>query len=153
MEPGRAFYYKKNPDAIAPKYKSELAAGADIALPQDIKIQPREVNVYKTGLVLVPPKGWHWHAYLRSSIPLKYPGLILANCVGIIDSDYCGPDDELGLILLNQSADIEYSIEAGTRIAQVMLMPNVRPTQFKELTNEQISRRRSRGGFGSTGSK
>jgi deoxyuridine 5'-triphosphate nucleotidohydrolase len=150
IEPGEAFFVKKNPEAIAPVYKSRLAACADIALPVDIVIRPREVDVYKTGLIVIPPQGWHWHVYLRSSIPIKYPGIVLANCVGIIDSDYIGPEDELGLVLLNQSGDRSYSIKAGERVAQMRLVPNARPTRFQELTYEQVQARRSRGGFGST---
>ena len=63
MEPGEAFFVKKNPNAITPVYKSRLAACADIALPENITIRPREVEVYKTGLIVIPPQGWHWQVY------------------------------------------------------------------------------------------
>jgi len=149
--PGEAYFVKKHPDAIPPVFKSRLAACADISLYEHLTLRPREYLIVPTGLIVVPPSGYHFHVYLRSSAPVKYPGLILCNSVGIIDSDYIGPDDELKLILLNQSTNATIQIPAKTRVAQMRLVKNIKPSIFKELTYEQVQARQSRGGFGSTG--
>lgn len=142
---------KLHADAIIPKYESRLAACCDVHTLEDTVLRPREYLLVRTGLVCVPPEGWHWQLYLRSSTPIKFPGLILANCVGIIDSDYIGPEDELKLILLNQTVDRTLVIPKQTRVCQMRLTQNARPNQMLEATHEQIQLRRSRGGFGSTG--
>jgi dUTP pyrophosphatase len=147
---GEAYFVKLHKDARIPEYKTAGSAACDLIIPQDFTLLPRAFELIGTGLICVPPPGYHWHIYLRSSAPMKYPGLILANCVGIIDSDYCGPQDELKLILLNQAYDRVLHFPAGVRIAQMRLVQNLRPSKIKEMSYEEL-RQRSRGGFGSTG--
>ena len=150
IEPGIAAFVRIHPDAIIPQYKSRLAACCDVSLPEELTLRPREYLLVGTGLIAVPPEGWHWHVYMRSSLPVKYPGLILANCIGIIDSDYIGPEDELKLILLNQTNDRTLHIPKHERVAQMRLVQNVRP-KIQEVNYEQVQLRRSRVGFGSPG--
>ena len=149
--PGEAYFVKVHKEARAPVYKSRLAACADLTTCVPITLRPREFDRIPMGIILIPPQGWHFHVYMRSSLPFKFPGIVLANCTGIIDSDYIGPKDELHLTFLNHSADATINIPAGTRIAQARLVRNAKPSEFKELTYEQVQARRSRGGFGSTG--
>ena len=47
-----------------------------------------------TGLVIAVPAGHFLGVFARSSTPLKR-GLMVANGVGIVDSDYSGPTDEI----------------------------------------------------------
>lgn len=159
-----ARFLKLHPDAVIPEYKTKDSACCDITVIEDVELYPSETKLARTGLVCVPPEGFHWQVYLRSSAPLKFPGLILANSVGIIDSDYCGPEDELKLILGNTretpSVDLLgsfpsaaiISIKAGTRIAQIRLVENIRPQFIEEVTYERLRLCQNRGGFGSTGS-
>lgn len=151
IKPGPAYFVKLHADAIVPSYESRLAACCDVHTLEETILRPREFLLVKTGLVCLPPEGWHWQVYLRSSAPIKFPGLLLANHVGIIDSDYCGPEDELKLILLNQTQNRTLVIPKQTRVAQMRLVQNARPTEIVEATYEQLRVRRSRGGFGSTG--
>lgn len=151
IKPGPAHFVKLHKDAVIPTYKSRLAACCDVQNIEEVMLRPREYLLVRTGLVCIPPEGWHWQVYLRSGTPLKYPGLILANCVGIIDGDYTGPEDELKLILLNQTVDRTLVIPKHTRVCQMRLTQDARPTKMVEATHEQIQLRRSRGGFGSTG--
>jgi dUTP pyrophosphatase len=144
-----AFFIKIHPDAMIPTYGTELSACCDLSLPENHYIWPSYTNIYPTGLIAIPPQGWHWQIYLRSSTPTKYPGLILANHVGIVDSDYCGLEDELKLILSN-IGERELFIPQHVRIAQMRLVPNARP-EIRELSYEEAKLGRSRGGFGSTG--
>ncbi len=46
------------------------------------------------------PDGHFLAIFARSSTPLKR-GLVVANGVGVIDSDYCGPADEVKIQVLN----------------------------------------------------
>lgn len=150
MNPGTAYFIRTHPNAVLPTFGSRLAACCDITLPETVVLNAGECKLVSTGFIAIPPLGWHWHIYLRSSAPIRYPGLILANCTGIIDSDYIGPNDNIKLILLNQNKNILLEIEQGKKIAQMRLVQNVRP-KIEEITHAQAEFRRSRGGFGSTG--
>ena len=41
--------------------------------------------------------------FARSSTPMKR-GLMVANGVGVVDPDYCGPDDEVKIAVMNFTA-------------------------------------------------
>lgn len=151
-----AQFVKLHPDAVVPSYKTEEAACCDLSIIETLFIAPGELRMVKTGLVAIPPEGYHWHIYLRSSTPLKFQNLTLLNCVGIIDSDYCGPADELKLLLYNPNSndrkgDNNIYIEKGDRVAQMRLVENVRPYRIVETPYEDIKNGRTRSGFGSTG--
>jgi dUTP pyrophosphatase len=81
----------------------------------------------------------------RSGLSIK-KGLILANCEGVIDSDYV---EELMIPVVNTS-DISYEISHGERIAQMEL---VRKEHFLylHLTERPQQKTDRSGGFGSTG--
>ena len=84
--------------------------------------------------------------FARSSTPLKR-GLIVANGVGVVDADYCGPEDEIKVQVLNFTA-APVTVRAGDRLAQGILLPVTR-IEWDEV--EEL-RKDSRGGFGSTDS-
>ena len=128
-----------------PQYESDGAAAFDLAAAGDVTIQPGQVALIPTGLVIEVPPGMFLGIFARSSTPLKR-GLMVANGIGIVDPDYCGPDDEVKIAVLNfTSAPVR--VAAGDRIAQGMLLPVNRVT-WEET---QVLREDSRGGFGSTG--
>jgi len=121
------------------------AAGFDLAAAADIEIPPRSIRLVGTGLVIAVPDGHFLGIFARSSTPLKR-GLMVANGVGIIDSDYCGPEDEIKIQLLNIT-DAPVKVARGDRIAQGIVLPCPRVT-WEEVTE---ATRPTRGGFGSTG--
>lgn len=82
--------------------------------------------------------------YIRSSMSIK--GLVLANSVGVIDSDYRG---EILLAIKNTSAR-NIMIEHGQRLAQGIL-EKLERCVLEEGTVDVTER--GAGGFGSTGSK
>ena len=133
-----------NPGAALPRYETEGAAGFDLSASQDITVQPGEVTLVPTGLVVEVPPDTFLGVFARSSTPLKR-GLMVANGVGVIDSDYCGPTDEIKIEVYNFTAR-PVQIKAGDRIAQGILMPSVR-VQWDEAAE---LRAESRGGFGGT---
>lgn len=139
-------YKKVDQRAVAPEYKTAGAAAFDFGLMDDVVIPPRSFVRVPTGLVIQVPER---HALLivsRSSNPEK-KGIDLANSVGVIDSDYRGPNDTISLLLENIT-DTEVRLAAGERVAQGMFVP-VPAVQFEEIIGEIDAQ--DRGGFGSTG--
>src|SRR6476620_7464233 len=133
-----------HPDADLPKYQSDGAAGFDLAASEASIVRPGEVTLIPTGLVIQAPPGYFLAIVARSSTPLKR-GLMVANGVGIVDADYCGPTDEVKIALYNFTT-APVSVARGDRLAQGVILPFVR-AEWKEAAIE----REARGGFGSTG--
>lgn len=127
-----------------PAYATPGAAGFDLAAAEDALISPGEIKLVGTGLVFRVPDGYFLAIVARSSTPLKR-GLALANSVGVLDSDYCGPDDELKLQLINIGRE-SVTVKTGDRLAQGIILQTAR-VEFEEGDTATTSR----GGFGSTG--
>jgi dUTP pyrophosphatase len=132
-------------DVTLPEYQTAGAAGFDLAAAEDVTIEPGAVRLVPTGLVVEVPDGMFLAIFARSSTPLKR-GLMLANGVGVVDADYCGPADEVKIPVMNFTA-ASVLVKAGDRIAQGILLaaPRVTWQEAGELAA------RSRGGFGGTG--
>ena len=128
-----------------PAYQSTGAVAFDLYSRTDMVINPFEVMVAPTNLIVKVPSGYVLLLQSRSSLPIRKK-LMVANSVGVIDQDFCGPDDEIGVELLNFSqAPVE--VARGERIAQAMLVSIAKVDSFVEV----IMDGESRGGFGSTG--
>lgn len=134
-----------DPNVELPKYHSNEAAGFDIAANEDAVIEPGNILSIRTGLVIQAPEGHFLLLAARSSLPVK-KGLTFANAVGIVDRDYCGPDDEIMIMLYNLT-DHSVEVKKGERIAQGLFLP---VTVGKWLKVDNISEI-GRGGFGGTG--
>jgi dUTP pyrophosphatase len=134
-----------DPTVALPKYHSAGAAAFDLASREPVTVAPGEVRLVGTGLVVEVPRGHFLAVVARSSLPIK-KGLLVANAIGIVDSDYCGPEDEVKVEVYN-FRDRPVEIARGERIAQGLILPAVR-VEWEEA-DEATSP--SRGGFGSTG--
>ena len=137
--------HRLDPAVPLPSYQTAGAAGFDLAASVDITVQPGEVVLVPTGLVIEAPAGHFLGIFARSSTPLKR-GLMVANGVGVVDSDYCGPRDEIKIEVLNFTSK-PVAIARGDRLAQGILMPYVR-AKWQE---QEPAAAASRGGFGATG--
>lgn len=133
-----------HPSVPLPTYATPGSAAFDLAVAEDVLIGPREIKLVGTGLVIAVPEGFFLGIFARSSTPLKR-GLMVANGVGVLDSDYCGPTDELRIQLLNLT-DAPVQVKAGERLAQGIVLQSPRVV-FEEGGTAGTSR----GGFGSTG--
>ena len=131
-----------------PEYQTAGAAGFDLAASDDVTVQPGGVALIPTGLVIETPPGYFLGVFARSSTPLKR-GLMVANGVGVVDSDYCGPRDEVKIAVMNFTA-APVEIKTGDRIAQGLFIPVAR-AEWREA--EEDLRDGSRGGFGATGQR
>jgi dUTP pyrophosphatase len=134
-----------DPAVGLPEPASPRAAGFDLASAVDIEIPSRSIRLVGTGLVIAVPDGHFLGIFARSSTPLKR-GLMVANGVGVIDPDYCGPTDEIKIQVLNFT-DAPVQIKRGDRIAQGIILPAPH-VQWDEVSDMGEP---TRGGFGSTG--
>lgn len=137
-----------NLTAKVPEYATTGSAGMDLSafIEEDLVIRPGEIVKIPTGIaVQMPDSSIAGFIFPRSGLSSKY-GVSLANCVGVIDSDYTG---EIICPLINHGKD-NYTIKKGERIAQIVFMPVFRAVmkEVKELEKTE----RGSGGFGSTGS-
>ena len=133
------------PDIPLPRYESDHAAAFDFTAATDVVIEPARVALIPTGLVVEVPPGMFLGVFARSSTPLKR-GLMVANGVGVVDPDYCGPEDEVKIAVMNFTA-AAVTFRRGDRIAQGIFLtaPRVAWEEADQL------REASRGGFGATG--
>src|SRR6476620_10870692 len=109
-----------SPSVPLPRYESDGAAAFDLAAAADMIIDAGKVALIPTGLVIEVPAGMFLGIFARSSTPLKR-GLMVANGVGVVDSDYCGPEDEVKVAVLNFTRE-EVHVFAGDRIAQGLVL-------------------------------
>ena len=138
---------KLSENAKIPTYASAFSAGADLYSAEgEIVIKSGETRLIKTGLSLEIPEGYAGLIYARSGLASK-KGLAPANKVGVIDSDYRGEV----MVALHNHSSADASIEAGERIAQLVITPYLTAT-FLEA-DELSETVRGEGGFGSTGKK
>lgn len=131
--------------AALPAYATGGAAAFDLAASEAVLVPPHEIRLIPTGLVIEVPADHFLAVFARSSTPLKR-GLMLANGVGVVDSDYCGPNDEVKLLVINIS-DTPVEVARGDRIAQGIVLQSPRI----EWTEVRATSRDTRGGFGATG--
>lgn len=141
------------PDAKLPTYATDGSACFDLYayLPHLERVyidglsQDMPAYTFSTGLAFEIPPGWCMLIFSRSGHGFKND-VRLANCVGVIDSDY---RDEVMVRLSNDRPEYGFVVEHGHRIAQALLVPVERVT-FEEVDYLPKSGTRS-GGFGSTG--
>jgi dUTP diphosphatase len=135
-----------SPDVALPQYQTPGSAGFDLAASADVTIAPGAIALVPTGLVIQAPPGHCLGIFARSSTPLKR-GLVVANGVGVVDEDYCGPSDEVRIQVLNFT-QAPVTVARGDRLAQGLFLPVTRAA-WQEETGDL--RDGSRGGFGATG--
>jgi len=121
------------------------AAGFDLAASVDLEVPAHAIRLVGTGLVIAVPDGHFLGVFARSSTPLKR-GLIVANGVGVVDADYCGPNDEIKIQVFNFT-DAPVKVARGDRLAQGIILPCPR-VAWEEVSEIAAP---TRGGFGSTG--
>ena len=130
-----------------PDYATAGSAGLDLraCLDQPLEISPGQTVLIRSGLALHIGDAHLAAGVLpRSGLGHKH-GIVLGNLVGLIDSDYQG---ELLLSCWNRG-DAIFTIQPGERVAQLIIVPIVRP-QFR-LVDEFTPSTRGEGGFGHSG--
>jgi dUTP pyrophosphatase len=135
------------PDAVAPRYMSEAAAGLDLVAAMDaaVDLEPGGRAAIGTGLAMAIPVGWEGQVRPRSGLAREH-GVTVLNSPGTIDADYRG---EIVVLLVNLGQR-PVRIESGQRIAQLVIAPAAQAAL--EVVTALPTSRRGAGGFGSTGS-
>jgi dUTP pyrophosphatase len=133
-----------HPNAVVPKYATEGSACFDLHSTEDGVVPARSSAKFGTGLAVEIPVGRQIKIHSRSGHGFKN-GIRLANCQGVIDSDYRG---EMFVKLTNDTDD-DFPVKAGDRIAQGELQPVLKAEFVLADTLSETSR--GAGGFGSTG--
>lgn len=135
-------------DIHIPRRSTKNAAAYDIEAAEDVVIPP-----YKPGIkpTLIPtglkaycaPDEWYMLAN-RSGGPKK--GFVMANSVGIIDSDYYGNESNDGHFMFQyyNFGENDLVIKKGDRIGQLIFMKYL-------ITDDDDADGVRTGGFGSTG--
>ena len=140
-------FKKLDPKAFIPSRATQGSAGMDICacLDEPVVLQPNEIKMIPTGITAEPNRSdIALLVYPRSGLSAKF-GVSLANCVGVVDSDYRG---EWFIPLINHSI-APFTVEHGMRIAQLIPTPILIPEI--EVSDELSATDRGEGGFGSSG--
>ena len=131
-----------------PVRKTKSSAGYDIEAAEDCVIPAfklgQKPTLVKTGIKAYMPDDEFLMICNRSSNPGK-KGLVLANSVGIIDSDYYGNQDNDGVIMyaFYNFFDKDLEIKKGDVIGQAIFR------KFYKVDDDYAETERT-GGFGST---
>ena len=136
-------------DINLPKPSTKYSAGNDFEAAESITILPyadcHKITLVPTGVKAYMQEDEALELYDRSSNPSK-KGIMLANSVGIVDSDYYGNPDNDGHIMFGfiNITDKPVIINKGDRIGQGIFK------KFLRSDDSDVEIERS-GGFGSTG--
>ena len=132
--------------AQMPTYASAGASALDLYAPLDFErsFVNNEVTI-DTGISVAVPEGFALLLFSRSGHGF-HCGTRLANCVGVIDSDYRGT---IKVKLVNDGRGQNLEVRPGDRIAQCVLVPA--PRLKMNWVDSLPSTARGEAGIGSTG--
>ena len=133
-----------------PTYATTGSAAMDLraCISEPLTIQPDETVLVPSGIAIsIHDPGLVALLVPRSGLGIKH-GIVLANTIGVIDSDYQG---EIGIGMFNRSREA-YTIEPGERICQMMFVPVTQAT-LTMVDEFSMGSERGAGGFGHTGKK
>ena len=136
----------KNNGCALPKVATSGSAGCDLraSIPEPLSLEPNSCHLIPTGMAIYI-KNPNYAGMILPRSGLGHRGIVLGNLIGLIDSDYQG---EVMISCWNRG-DKEYTVEPGARIAQLVIVPIVRPVF--EIVEEIQKTGRGSGGFGHTG--
>jgi dUTP pyrophosphatase len=131
--------------AKAPLRAHSGDAGCDLFAAEAARIEPGERASVGTGIAVEIPDGSAGLVLPRSGLASRH-GISVVNAPGLIDAGYRG---EVRVLLLNTDKHAAFEIQAGDRIAQLVIVevPDVEPVWVDELPASE----RGEGGFGSSG--
>jgi dUTP diphosphatase len=132
------------PEAVLPARAYTGDAGLDLAACEPVTLAPGARAVVPTGLAVAIPEGHAGFVQPRSGLAARH-GITIVNTPGLVDSGYRG---ELKVILHNTDTAEPFVVEAGMRIAQLVVLelPGVELVEVDELPEAERGVR----GFGSS---
>jgi dUTP pyrophosphatase len=134
-----------DPRARLPTRAYAADAGLDLYALEQATLAPGERASLRTGIAIELRDGDAGLVLPRSGLAVRH-GIALVNAPGLIDSGYRG---ELRVLLLNTDRSATFTVAAGDRIAQLLLVRVHTPAvvEVDALTSSE----RGEGGFGSSG--
>ncbi len=131
--------------AAVPVYAHPGDAGADLTSTESLVLQPGQRATVGTGVAIALPDGYVAFVVPRSGLASRH-GLTIVNSPGTVDAGYRG---EIKVALLNTDSIEPFALNAGDRIAQLIIIPvsRARFVPVEELPGSH----RGDAGFGSTG--
>jgi dUTP pyrophosphatase len=135
------------PEAGSPERAHLGDSGYDLRSVEKVDLAPGARALVRTGISVAIPKGYAGFVLPRSGLAIRH-GISLVNTPGLIDSGYRG---EIQVPLINHDRQETFLIEAGTRIAQLVLLRATAAifseVEFLDATTDG----RGESGFGSSG--
>ncbi len=116
----------------------------DLRAAESVDMKEGEFRLIPLGVAMELPKGYEAHVVPRSST-FKNFGIIQTNHQGVIDSSYCGDEDQW---FMPAYALRDTHIEVNDRICQFRIVENQPKLAFDEVETLENA---NRGGIGSTG--
>ena len=116
----------------------------DLRAAESVDMKAGEFRLIPLGVAMELPKGYEAHVAPRSST-FKNFGIIQTNHMGVIDSSYCGDNDQWYMPVY---ALRDTHIEVNDRICQFRIVENQPKLAFEEVA---VLENENRGGIGSTG--
>jgi dUTP pyrophosphatase len=143
----RVLFRKLRPEASAPVRAHAGDAGYDLRAAERATLPPGRRALVGTGIAVAIPEGYGGFVLPRSGLAARR-GVSLVNTPGLIDSGYRG---ELKVPLINHDPEQTFEVEAGMRIAQLVIM-RVEAAAFVAVESlEAAADGRDERGFGSSG--
>ena len=134
---------KLSDKAKIPTQGSKYAAGYDLYAAEEVLVNTMGRKLVKTNISISIPEGYYGRIAPRSGLAYKNGIDVLA---GVIDSDYRG---DIGVILLNTDHNLDFEVNVGDRIAQIIIEKcHSANWETVETLDATV---RSEGGFGSSG--
>jgi dUTP pyrophosphatase len=131
-------------EGLQPIEKIAKGDWIDLRAAEDVEMKAGDFRYLRLGVGMILPEGYEAHVAPRSST-FKNFGVIVANSFGVIDSSYCGEEDEWRLPILAMRDAV---IHKNDRICQFRIVEKQPEIEFEVVEH---LRAESRGGFGSTG--
>ena len=131
------------PSAELPTRAHPTDAGLDLYAAETVHVIPNQVTLVPAGVAVAIPAGHVGLLIARSSLAVK-KSMTLANGVGVIDPDYRGEIQ----VPITPTDGCHNLIQAGTRIAQLVILPIALPRL--DVVADLGDTTRGTGGFGST---
>lgn len=129
--------------AKIPTQATAFSAGYDLYAAESVVVPRFGRKLIKTNISMAIPMNHYGRIAPRSGLAYKNGIDVLA---GVIDSDYRG---DIGVILFNTDANIDFNVSVGDKIAQIIIEPCSCINFVKSI--ELNSTKRGEGGYGHSG--
>ena len=137
--------HRLDPRARIPERQHPGDAGLDLFALDAHTLAPGQRVKVATGIAIALPPGHAGLVVPRSGLAARH-GIAVVNAPGLIDEGYRG---EVAVLLLNTDRENAFAVEAGARIAQLVITAVATPPV--EEVDSLDTTARGTGGFGSTG--